>query len=296
MVRLSNHAIKELIPHSPPFLLVDEVEILEKGKKCTGKKYVGSNEWFFQGHFPNHPIMPGVIQVECVAQLGCVLCAHAIDPKSPVSVLLCTIDSARFKKPVGPGCTLEMTAEVKRKIGQIVAITGSISVDNEIVAEVELKAMYKYNHEYTLSIIKPDSYKKGHAEEIIKLLELNGLTVASFVDPETGIRRPLRETRHLTKEEAQGFYKVHSERQFFDDLCNFMSSDKCVVMVLGGTNAVAKYREIMGATDPAKAANGTIRKLYGASIDENSVHGSDSHENSKIEIEYFFPEFAQTIK
>jgi len=296
MRELNHEQIKKLIPHRPPFLLVDHVKILERGKKCTGTKFVGMDEWFFKGHFPGRPVMPGVIQIECIAQLACVLFAEALDPKEPIGVLLCSIDSAKFRKPVGPVTLLEMSVEVVRHIGNIVAIKGSITANGAKIAEVELKAMHQYNNQYTLSIIKPDSFRKGHTEEIIKLLELNDLKVASFINPSSGIKLPLRKTLHLTKDEAQGFYHVHSERQFFDDLCNFMSSGPCVVMVLEGPNAVSRYREIMGTTDPSKAAEGTIRKLYASSIDENSVHGSDSPENAAIEIEYFFPEFAQSIK
>ena len=93
---------------------------------------------------------------------------------------------------------------------------------------------------------------------------------------------------HLTKDEAAEFYKVHQSKPFFDDLCAYLSSGPIVAMILEGENAVLFNRELMGATDPKKAANKTIRKLYGISIDKNSVHGSDSLENAKKEIEFFF--------
>jgi nucleoside-diphosphate kinase len=130
--------------------------------------------------------------------------------------------------------------------------------------------------ERTLSIIKPDAVEKGYIGRIIARFEEDGLRIAAL--------RKL----HLSKAEAEGFYAVHKGRGFFEELITFMTRSPAVVMVLEGDNAVAKNREIMGATDPGKAAAGTIRKLYGSNVGENAVHGSDSAENAKIEIAYFF--------
>lgn len=128
----------------------------------------------------------------------------------------------------------------------------------------------------TLSIIKPDATKKNLIGKIVARFESEGLRIA-------GIRKV-----HLSRPEAEGFYAVHSERPFFGELVDFMTSGPCVVMVLEGDNAVLKNREIMGATNPAEAADNTLRKLYADSIGENAVHGSDSEENAAIEIAYFF--------
>lgn len=130
--------------------------------------------------------------------------------------------------------------------------------------------------EQTLSIIKPDAIGKNHIGEIISLFEKSGLQVigAKMV--------------HLTKDKAEGFYAVHKERPFFKDLVQFMITGPVLIMVLEGPNAIAKNREIMGATDPQKAAPGSIRAKFAKTIDENAVHGSDSPENAKIEIGFFF--------
>jgi nucleoside-diphosphate kinase len=130
--------------------------------------------------------------------------------------------------------------------------------------------------ERTLSIIKPDATRRNLTGKIVARLEDSGLRVIA--------QRRLR----LTREQAEGFYKVHAERPFFDDLCRFMTSGPVVVQVLEGENAVARNREIMGATNPAKADKGTIRKDFAESIEANSVHGSDSAENARAEIRYFF--------
>src|SRR5690606_6082039 len=131
--------------------------------------------------------------------------------------------------------------------------------------------------ERTLSIIKPDAVEKNNIGGILKMIEESGLKI--------------RGTRmlHLTRPAAEGFYAVHSERPFFGELVEFMTRGPVVVSVLEGEDAVAKYRTLMGATNPANADEGTIRKAYAASIGENAVHGSDSLENAKIEIAYFFP-------
>ena len=132
--------------------------------------------------------------------------------------------------------------------------------------------------EQTLSIIKPDGVKRNLVGEILGRFEQKGLRIVAT--------RML----HLSKREAEGFYAVHRERPFFEELTTFMSSGPVVVSVLEGENAVAYHREIMGATNPAEAAEGTIRKDFAQSIGENTVHGSDSLENAAIEIAYFFPQ------
>jgi len=130
--------------------------------------------------------------------------------------------------------------------------------------------------ETTLSIIKPDAVERNLVGKIIARFEEEGLRPVA-------LRRQL-----LSRAEAEGFYAVHRERPFFGELVEFMTRSPVVVMALRGDNAVAKNREIMGATNPAEAAEGTIRKLYANSIGENSVHGSDSVENAAIEVAYFF--------
>jgi nucleoside-diphosphate kinase len=132
------------------------------------------------------------------------------------------------------------------------------------------------NIEQTLSIIKPDAVERNLIEEIKDIFKKNNLKIKED------------KKIHLTKDEAAEFYKVHQSKPFFDDLCAYLSSGPIVAMILEGENAVLFNRELMGATDPKKAANKTIRKLYGISIDKNSVHGSDSLENAKKEIEFFF--------
>lgn len=131
--------------------------------------------------------------------------------------------------------------------------------------------------ERTLSIVKPDAVSAGHIGEIIARLEKEGLRILAM--------KMLR----LTRAEAEGFYSVHRGKSFFSDLCTFMSGGPLVVMVLEGENAIARYREIMGATDPAKAAPGTLRKQFASNIQNNAVHGSDGPETARTEIGYFFP-------
>jgi nucleoside-diphosphate kinase len=130
--------------------------------------------------------------------------------------------------------------------------------------------------ERTLSIIKPDAVAKNHVGDIYARFEKAGLKIIAA------------RMKHMTPGEAEGFYAVHKERPFFKDLCRFMTSGPIMVSVLEGPNAVLKHREIMGATDPKKAAKGTIRADFAKSIDENAVHGSDSLENANVEIAYFF--------
>lgn len=130
--------------------------------------------------------------------------------------------------------------------------------------------------EKTLSIIKPDGVRKNIIGELIKRFESNGLRVAAI------------KKAYLSRKEAEGFYAVHKERPFFGSLTEFMSSGPVVLMVLKGEGAIAKNRELMGATDPAKAAEGTIRKDFADSIESNIVHGSDALETAVFEISYFF--------
>ena len=130
--------------------------------------------------------------------------------------------------------------------------------------------------ERTFSIIKPDATRRNLTGAITKMLEDSGLSVVAS--------RRIR----MTREQAEGFYGVHRERPFFNDLCSFMTSGPVVVQVLEGDNAVARNREVMGATNPEQADAGTIRKLFAESIEANSVHGSDSDENAATEIAFFF--------
>jgi nucleoside-diphosphate kinase len=132
--------------------------------------------------------------------------------------------------------------------------------------------------ERTLSIIKPDGLQKGIIGKVISKFEEKGLKPVAI------------RLQHLSQAQAEGFYAVHKARPFFKDLVSFMISGPVVLMVLEGENAVAANREIMGATNPANAAPGTIRKEFATSIDQNTVHGSDSLENAKIEVAYFFRE------
>ncbi|HUS25436.1 MAG TPA: nucleoside-diphosphate kinase [Candidatus Binatia bacterium] len=130
--------------------------------------------------------------------------------------------------------------------------------------------------ERTLSIIKPDAVAKNHIGDIYARFEKAGLKIVAA------------RMKHLTPREAEGFYAVHRERGFFKDLVTFMTSGPVMVSVLEGPDAVAKHRELMGATDPKKASSGTIRADFASSIDENAVHGSDSLDNARTEIAYFF--------
>jgi nucleoside-diphosphate kinase len=132
--------------------------------------------------------------------------------------------------------------------------------------------------ERTFSILKPDATKRNLTGRINAVIEEAGLRIVA--------QRRIR----MTKEEAEDFYDVHRERPFYGELVEFMTSGPVVVQILEGDNAVARYREVMGATNPANAAEGTIRKLFALSVGENSVHGSDSVDNAKIEIAQFFDE------
>ena len=132
------------------------------------------------------------------------------------------------------------------------------------------------NIEQTLSIIKPDAVERNLVEEIKEIFKKNNLKI--------------KESKkiHITKDEASEFYKVHQSKPFYNDLCSYLSSGPIVVMILESENAVKANRKLMGATNPKDAEENTIRKLFGVSIDKNSVHGSDSTENAKKEIEFFF--------
>ena len=130
--------------------------------------------------------------------------------------------------------------------------------------------------EQTLSIIKPDAVERNLAEEIKNFFKKNNLNIKDS------------KKIHITKEEASEFYKVHQSKPFYNDLCAYLSSGPIVVMNLQKDNAVLENRKLMGATNPKDAEEGTLRKKYGISIDKNSVHGSDSIENAKIELDFFF--------
>jgi nucleoside-diphosphate kinase len=131
--------------------------------------------------------------------------------------------------------------------------------------------------ERTLTIIKPDAIEARHVGDIIKILEANHFRIIAA--------RLVR----LSKKDAEGFYAVHRDKPFFESLTGFMSSGPALVMVVEGANAIMRLREVMGATNPANAAPGTIRKLYATNIERNAVHGSDARETAAFEIAYFFP-------
>ena len=130
--------------------------------------------------------------------------------------------------------------------------------------------------EQTLSIIKPDAVERNLENEIKSFFEKNNIKILKS------------KKIKISKEEASEFYKVHQPKPFYDKLCNYLSSGPIITMILEGEDVVSKNRLLMGATDPAKAEKGTLRKMYGISIDKNSVHGSDNVENGKIEIDFFF--------
>ena len=132
------------------------------------------------------------------------------------------------------------------------------------------------NNEKTLSIIKPDAVERNLSEDIKQEFKKNGFII--FKEKKIKIE----------KSEAEKFYQVHQSKPFYNDLCSYLSSGPIVVMILERENAILENRKLMGATDPTKAEEGTIRKKYGISIDKNSVHGSDSPENAKVEIDFFF--------
>ena len=132
------------------------------------------------------------------------------------------------------------------------------------------------NLEQTLSIIKPDAVERNLENKIKNFYEKNQLKILKSKKVK------------ISKDEASEFYKVHQTKPFYEDLCNYLSSGPIVAMILEGENAISKNRQIIGATDPSEAKEGTLRKMYGLSIDKNSVHGSDSAANAKSEIDFFF--------
>jgi len=131
--------------------------------------------------------------------------------------------------------------------------------------------------ERTLTIIKPDAVAAGHVGDIIKIIEANNFKIVAA------------RLVNLSKKEAEGFYAVHRGKAFFESLTTFMSSGRALVMVLEGEQVISRLREVMGATNPANAAPGTIRRLYASNIERNAVHGSDAPETAAFEIGYFFP-------
>lgn len=134
----------------------------------------------------------------------------------------------------------------------------------------------------TLAIIKPDAVKAHNVGKIITMLEANGMKILAM------------KMAHLTRKQAEGFYAVHQSRPFFEGLINLMTSVPVVIMVLEGEDIIARYRKLMGATNPADAEPGTIRSLYAANVEQNAVHGSDSAESAAFEIPYFFNVFEIT--
>ncbi len=133
--------------------------------------------------------------------------------------------------------------------------------------------------ERTLAIIKPDAVSRGLVGEILARIQQDGFQILAL------------KTLRLTKPQAEGFYAVHRHQPFFPSLTDFMSSGKVVVMVLEGENAIGRWREVMGATDPAKAAKGTLRSQFGSNVQQNAVHGSDSPATAAFEITYFFADY-----
>lgn len=133
--------------------------------------------------------------------------------------------------------------------------------------------------ERTLAILKPDTVQAGNAEAVITMLEAEGLRILAS------------KTLHLDVEKARGFYAVHRDRPFFENLITFMTEGPVVVMVLEGAGAIQVLRNVMGVTDPVKAAEGTIRKSFGTNIERNAIHGSDAQETAAFEISYFFGQF-----
>jgi len=133
--------------------------------------------------------------------------------------------------------------------------------------------------EKTLGIIKPDAVKADNSGKIIDIIESSGLKIVAM------------KKISLSKEQAKQFYEVHKDKPFYESLTEFMSSGKIIPMVIEGENAIAKYRQIMGATDPAKAKKGTIRNLYGTNIEHNAVHGSDAPKTAKEELAFFFSKY-----
>jgi nucleoside-diphosphate kinase len=155
-------------------------------------------------------------------------------------------------------------------------IRGGPVVNRNNVLHLRAKKDKEYMSNRTFTMIKPDAFSKGHSGAIIDKIQKSGFRIVAL------------KLMHLSKEKAGEFYAVHSARPFYGELVDFMSSGPIIAAILEKDNAVADFRTLIGATDPAKAAEGTIRKLYAASVGENAVHGSDSDENAKIEGDFFF--------
>lgn len=168
------------------------------------------------------------------------------------------------------------TASSKKVILAILVILASLSLMLHYKKIKNSKKLHT-NKEITLAIIKPDAVDEKHSGKIIDLIEQNGFEVLGL------------EKINLSKERAEKFYEVHKERPFFKDLVKFMSEGPVIVIALSKENAVAEWRNVMGGTNPEKAEAGTIRKLFGTNIQRNATHGSDSVENAKNEVKFFFP-------
>jgi nucleoside-diphosphate kinase len=295
-VILSEKDLSSIIPHAYPFRLVDKVKIhgeIHGDVSCnryTGFKYIGSNEPFFQGHFPGEPIMPGVLQIEAMAQTVCAGLIYA-DADPHYKVRLASMDKVKFKAEVNPGCLLRLEVKLESKMGKVFACSGEAYVDDVLVAEAEFKAVL-IRIEKTLAIIKPGAVARGLVEEIIEVLRVNNIGISYMRVDDKNI--PLRKRMNIAPF-VKEFYGEHAERPFFNDLCSIMSQGDSVVMTLHADNVIAKYRDLMGATDPAKALPGTLRNLFGLSIDDNAVHGSDSASSAQREIKLFFPEYANIV-
>lgn len=273
-----------LLKHRYPFLLLDAVEI-QSSSSCSATRNVSFSDQCFVGHFPNHPVMPGVLQIEAMAQSACILSGYHARNDLEHITLFASIESAKFYKQVIPGDVLNITTELMGHVGDIAKFKSVATVSGEKVAEAKFMAALKPVEEYTFGIIKPNAFNVR--DHILQILTNNGLKVASYT--ESNISIPAYHITKWSKETAAQFYAEHSARPFFNDLCDIISSGEIVTMVLRGHDAVAKWRYLMGATNPANADAGTIRALYGKSLDYNAAHGSDSLDSAKREIEIAFP-------
>lgn len=288
-ISLTNSDIKKFIKHRHPFLLLDRAIILNK-KTCTSCKCISASDYNLVGHFPHQPVMPGVLQVEAMAQSACLLANyHTRHIDLDRNTLFASIDSAYFYGIVSPGDRLDIHTELKIKSGSIAQFESYCEVNETVVAKAEFKAALKFTEEYTFAMIKPNAFM--HREHIMDIIRSNGLEVASYYEESSKMTIPARKVVNITRDTAEKFYIEHKEKPFFDQLCNFITMGPSEVFILKGENAISKYRHIIGATDPKDALPGTIRSIYGKSIDENAVHGSDSAGSAKREIEIHFPNF-----
>lgn len=178
-------------------------------------------------------------------------------------------------------CANEQNKALISTNGNIATVKG-VYCEQGLACEFNAIADVQFNGEYTLAIVKPDAYQ--HTPSILEMIQRAGLRIAKHNGSE------LKLERQLTINETEEFYKIHCERPFYKQLCEFIASDKVVIMVLCGVNAVKGFRDLMGTTNPEAASPGTIRKEYGTDIDKNAIHGSDSIENAELEINQFFPE------